>query len=586
MDLYQLENAQPSRLAALANAYDSLGKANHAHFEAVKETSRWVGTNWSGTAGKAASSKLKQTNNALDGSYVAMQATSALLRHAAEAFELAQSKLTEALAEARKAEFTVGADGSITYPKPSKAEQNDPDYDAPKRASALAERISKAIAEADAVDQKVALRLNAIAQLATFDGLNPEAAQIQLDAVNSLDEGLRSLGWPGKDATAAEVNAWWKGLTPDEQQKMLTLHPDLLGGRNGIPAEVRDKANRVQLDGMIKYLEEKPHRSGYDDSKLEGLKALRDKLAANGAHLNDTDPRTKQPPMFLLGVGMESHGRAIVSYGNPDTADNVSAYVPGLNTRLDGHFVNNDVQRARNIYDAATQNDPTKKNASIVWLDYDAPQINIDGNDPTNDLKVTGTDNAKAGGKTYSAFMQSLRATHEGAVPAHVTTVAHSYGSLTAGEASKQPGGLYSDDVVIIGSPGMDVGKASDLGVQDGHVFAAAAKNDKVAQLPDFTPDPNTLWFGTDPASAAFGAKRFGAPDGPDKGWWGAVGGDIPAHSSYFDAREEDVTHQDGSRSSEVVRHPDGTIEPNESLQAIAQVVSGHGDQVVTVPPR
>ncbi|WP_442809901.1 alpha/beta hydrolase [Streptomyces sp. NBC_01321] len=154
----------------------------------------------------------------------------------------------------------------------------------------------------------------------------------------------------------------------------------------------------------------------------------------------------------------------------------------------------------------------------------------------------------------------------------HVTAIGHSYGSLTVGQATPQPGGIPADDVVLVGSPGVGVDTA-DLGVGADHVYVGAAENDQVTNLP--TPNlleyvapgseygPKKNWFGTDPADNHFGGHHFSVAPGEDTGLTGLMTGDLPAHSIYFDP-----------------------VEGGDSLNNIASVVAGHGDKIQTVEPR
>lgn len=117
----------------------------------------------------------------------------------------------------------------------------------------------------------------------------------------------------------------------------LTVYPDQIGNLDGIPALVRDAANRDNVQLLMGKLE------GLDDTKsqtqLAALREIDRKL--RGA------PEPWAPPMYLLGISDEGLGRAIVSFGDPDSSRNVSAYVPGLGTSLDKSFVHNDIERAR-----------------------------------------------------------------------------------------------------------------------------------------------------------------------------------------------------------------------------------------------
>lgn len=320
------------------------------------------------------------------------------------------------------------------------------------------------------------------------------------------------------------------------------MYPDRIGNLDGIPSLIRDTANRDNLQLLIGKLE------GRDDEvsrvRLAGLREIQRQLDAGG-----------QPPMYLLGIGDEGNGRAIVSYGNPDTARNVAAYVPGLNTSLDEDFARGDLKRARDTAKSAMKYDHSS--ASMVWLGYDAPQFP----DGLSSLAVGGDERAVRGGNAFSQFMGGLAATNEHEDP-HVTAIGHSYGSRTVGAATQQHGGIPGvDDIVLVGSPGVGVNRAEDLGVGKDHVFVGAAENDVVTKVPSVRqvaagffgltggaatahlfgevadPGDDDLWFGRDPASEAFGARRFPVAPGPRL--VSASGFSIDAHSNYFDVEPQ-----------------------------------------------
>ncbi|WP_405389508.1 alpha/beta hydrolase family protein [Streptomyces sp. NBC_01102] len=363
------------------------------------------------------------------------------------------------------------------------------------------------------------------------------------------------------NATAAQRKDWWNGLTQQQRDRYLELSPDRIGGLDGIPAADRDAANRKNLPALISKLE------GKTDSKsknqLAGLREI-DRQLKEGS----------QPPMYLLGIGDEGNGRAIVSYGNPDTSKNVSAYVPGLNTSLDEEFAKNDLKRARDTAIGAQGYD--ESTASIVWLGYDAPQTP----DGLQSLAVAGTGRAKKGGVAYGDFMGGIAATNQNKDP-HITAIGHSYGSRTVGAATQREGGIPGvDDIILVGSPGVGVDRAVDLGVGSGHVFVGAAANDPVTKLPSKTqvvvgalgtilggpaggylagdladPGDDDLWFGKDPASEAFGARRF--PVAPGQPAISTGGVSFDAHSNYFDPVRDAM-----------------------SADGIALIVSGHSDRL------
>jgi Alpha/beta hydrolase len=156
--------------------------------------------------------------------------------------------------------------------------------------------------------------------------------------------------------------------------------------------------------------------------------------------------------------------------------------------------------------------------------------------------------------------VDGLTVTNEHSDP-HVTAIGHSYGSRLVGAATQRGDGIPgADDIVLLGSPGTGVDRAEQLGVGRDHVFVGAADNDPVTHLPSkqqavaagamgvnpvfsylagdiADQGDNDLWFGRDPASRAFGARRFRVDEGPLP----LIGGEgmTPAHSHYFDPQRD-----------------------------------------------
>ncbi|WP_404949751.1 alpha/beta hydrolase family protein [Streptomyces sp. ARC12] len=373
-----------------------------------------------------------------------------------------------------------------------------------------------------------------------------------------------------QNATPAGNKAWWDGLSPEERERYIELVPERIGNLDGIPVLARDAANRKNLPALIDKLE------GVDTDKardqLAGLREIDRQLKENG-----------KPPMYLIGIGDEGNGRAIVSFGNPDASQHVSAYVPGLNTSLDEEFAKNDLGRARDTAIGAQGYDDST--ASIVWLGYDAPQL-PDKDGAAGYFAVMGTGRAEKGGAAYRDFMGGISVTNQNKDP-HMTAIGHSYGSRTVGAAAARPGGIPGvDDIILVGSPGVGVDHAVDLGVGSEHVFVGAAANDPVTKLPSKTqvvvggiglalggpggaylagdladPGDDDLWFGKDPASKAFGARRFPVADGPP-----LVSGDgisLDSHSNYFSPERDAV-----------------------SADSIALIVSGNADRLKMEEPK
>ncbi|MER7581923.1 alpha/beta hydrolase, partial [Kitasatospora sp. NPDC097691] len=449
-------------------------------------------------------------------------------------------------------------------------------------AIAISNRITAALNEADQADREISARLSHFATNAS-NGTGLDAATVAKDL--AAQTGREQIPPAGTDP--ASVKQWWDGLTDTERQTFLHDHPDRIGNLDGVPAAVRDQANRVNLRNLIqdrqnqlanlgpepaRYLNvadtngfpvENPDYTVWKrkhdalQEKLTGFQSIQNRLDGK---LEDGGGPGSEPPLLLLGIGDQGQGRAILSWGDPDKARNVSSLVPGLNSTLAGAG-GGDTSTAKRVYDSAVAsakvNGETPSIASVFWLGYDAPQL--DG------PSVLMQDRAEEGGASYNRFLTGLRATHEGA-PAHMTAQGHSYGSLVVGKATQHPGGLPVDDIVLVGSPGVGVDKATQLGIGADHVYVGTAKYDPVADAPapgmlipgwaavEAITNPDGSWHGTDPASESFGGQRFSVADGTV----------TDSHDNYFG------------------KHGKG----GDSLPNIGKIVSGHGNTITREDPR
>ncbi|MFD9542719.1 alpha/beta hydrolase [Streptomyces sp. NPDC060022] len=557
------------KCAELEGAADGWGRASNradaARDRIDKQLLNGLRDTQQGEAADSAVARLRQLSRNFQYVYTECGLLRTTLNSLAHEMKAQQRVLADALDDAAALKFTVHPDGSVTYPaageglidgKPlrggSASSGGLPGLVAPSglvapnpntaKAQDIADRVAGAVRAAAEVDWRYAgilRRLKAEEGLKVPDSTWKDAAGDAAAVRDAARSYLRN-GIP-QDATPAERHAWWAGLTQEQREEYLAVYPDRIGNLDGIPAVVRDAANRDNLQLLIGKLE------GRDDDRsvtqLAGLREIDRQLQAG-----------TQPPMFLLGIGDEGNGRAIVSYGNPDTARNVAAYVPGLNTSLDLDFAEGDLKRARDT--AIASQDLNHSSASIVWLGYDAPQTP----DGFGSLDVMGEARAEEGGRAFNSFMGGMVATNEYEEP-HLTAIGHSYGSRTVGAATQHGGGIPGvDDFILVGSPGVGVDHAGDLGVGKEHVFVGAAENDVVTKLPSkqqvalgaaagpfayvvgdiADQGDDDLWFGKDPASEAFGARRFQVDEGPHLVSPGGVS--IDAHSQYFDPERDAVS--------------------------------------------
>ncbi|GAA1374219.1 alpha/beta hydrolase [Catellatospora chokoriensis] len=395
----------------------------------------------------------------------------------------------------------------------------------------VAAEIDAVVREARASDEDIARRLTALAKAAA-------------QAWSGTPVPLPATGAP------ADVARWWAGLTEAERAWLVALRPAELGRLDGVPAAVRDRANRELLDRELDRLRDAvaahPPEPGARQ-RLTALTGLAERL--------DQGPTRS----YLLRLDPDGDGRLVLALGDPDGSDNVATYVPGVGASLD-RFAG-EVDRAAAVQARAAALAPDATTATVMWLGYDPP----DGVDAMSERA------ALAARDDLGSFQAGLAAAHEDG-PARLSLIGHSYGSLAIGVAERE-GTVLADEIVALGSPGMGVDSAADLR-HPGHVWASTTGNDIVlyasskgelaldalggpafvlaGSATDAVVRGNAdLWHGVDPSSEQFGARVFTTARGTDP---------FDAHAAYF--------HED-----------------NPALQSLAEIVTGeHGTATGTAP--
>ncbi|MER6946815.1 alpha/beta hydrolase [Nonomuraea sp. NPDC000554] len=360
----------------------------------------------------------------------------------------------------------------------------------------------------------------------------------------------------GKDPTlAARVSAWWQLLDPAARQRLIDAAPHLIGSLNGVPAATRDSANRAYLGlrkgdiakrlAELRGLEEamkQGARQSYLRMEINALEAEQRQIGAVEKSL-PMGGVNGRPPALLLHFELGGLGKAAISFGDPDKADSVVTSVPGTGSTLEG--IGGDAARAATLWDQAnfTAHSHTKI-ASIIWLGYEAPQL--DAGILRADTSVASPNLAQAGAGSLASFLDGLHATHQPAGTPRFTVLGHSYGSVVTGMAAQTRKGTFADQLILVGSPGTMAARASDLGVKQ--VWVGESPQDPIADLGHLpisggrNPISGVLtpWFpngagpfGTDPSNIAFGANRFVVDPTPA----GFTGYDIATHSGYWARR-------------------------------------------------
>ncbi len=491
---------------------------------------------WSGPAADTAASAHRALMARIDKLAAGAGVVGKAIAQAADAITGVQRAVTDAEEYARKYGYRISDTGAVTDTFP--AGEPPPEFDPGDRARAhqqVVDDITQALRTADDIDQDLAAVLKR-AEAGEF-GTGDEPTVAAAAAAAAVAPGLTPPE-PPPNATPSQTAAWWASLSPAGRAVLLHDRPAALGAMDGLPAEVRDQANRAvfgrQYADLRQRREELRNRmTGLDqadpaqqseyfdlereaaavDRKLQGLDAIDERL---------TRPLPGQPPAYLLGIDTADAGRAIVAVGNPDHARNVATYVPGTYAGLDGFAT--DLQRADIMNQSAGRVNPVPTSV-ITWAGYDAPQSIIpDAADPGF------AERAEPG---LRRFQDGLGASHD-PIPVNSTVIGHSYGTTVVGQTARDLG-LPADNLVLVASPGAGVQHATDLrldGVPAGqvshHVYATKSAMDPVPAFTNFDnpaldrvdplgPDPTTGWFGgrSFPSDPAAGHSDYWTPGSP-----------------------------------------------------------------------
>ncbi|MDQ1555254.1 MAG: hypothetical protein QOI02_256 [Actinomycetota bacterium] len=290
---------------------------------------------------------------------------------------------------------------------------------------------------------------------------------------------------------AANVTSWWGTLNATEQQSLVSTAPEVVGNLDGIPTALRDTANRAWIAQKIQTLNATVATDA-GRASADTAEHRAHMLAEVRAALVTTP---SQPERQLLSVNPDGSGRAAIVLGDIATADYVTYLVPGMFFQVDGQ-INDWTDVAARYYDEqvawlktiqAVQPDAAHKTVAVVsWMGYQTPDLTNIG---SLDLAYEGRD-------AIAHAIQGLQAERAGNEP-YVTVVAHSYGSTAVLMALTQYD-FSIDALAVVGSPGSAAQSVHDLHVRGGNVYVGEAAWDPV---------PNSSWFGSDPGSAAYGAK-------------------------------------------------------------------------------
>ncbi|MDI6023936.1 alpha/beta hydrolase [Leucobacter sp. UT-8R-CII-1-4] len=252
--------------------------------------------------------------------------------------------------------------------------------------------------------------------------------------------------------TPEEIASNWDTLEPEEQAILIAAVPGVIGNLPGLSGEVRNLVNRAQMT----FFREHPQLLTPEQLRLAaGLQNI-----LNREDLQLRSGQGADPPIQVLGLDLAvSPPRAAVSYGNVDTAGNVTWLVPGmLNDASEG--IKGMDEAGVNLFRTQGRVSGGNQNAVIAWLGYDTP------GDPLKwDFGVLASESAITGASRLVAEINGLDASrlHGGGELPTRNVAAHSYGTTVASIALKDV--QYPvDTFVMIGSAGLDTAEIKSLG--------------------------------------------------------------------------------------------------------------------------
>ncbi|KAM9863465.1 alpha/beta hydrolase [Leucobacter sp. BZR 635] len=252
----------------------------------------------------------------------------------------------------------------------------------------------------------------------------------------------------GRRPDPARVVSWWAGLTAAQRDELMLSVPTTIGNLGGLLPSVRDRANRIAIDGFRanpQLLDAEARRV------LAEIQQLLDRAAAQ---------RIEWPPIQVysleLGNGVPT---AAIGYGNLDTSTHTSWLVPGMGSDASDALPAWD-SAGRNLFQVQSsllRRGEGGAPAVVAWLGYETPKM-----PPSRE--VLRSDRALVGAERLAAELDAMAVSRLNAtVDRPVTNViAHSYGTTVAASALTRIS-YPVDTFVMLGSAGLDPREVPEL---------------------------------------------------------------------------------------------------------------------------
>ncbi|WP_280271643.1 GNAT family N-acetyltransferase [Nocardia wallacei] len=257
-------------------------------------------------------------------------------------------------------------------------------------------------------------------------------------------------GLPDDWTRAAELATanyhWWNSLgdpaRPGElsptQCALLRRYPAQMSGLPGLPLRAQGLACARQLEQdrarLVPAADDRPRWTEAEVRQLRNVLGMEEALGVATA----VRPGIEQPPVCVTdwdAAAFDNDGKAIVHFGDTDTADYVADLIPGMMS--DAQTLPRLVAMARNLYESMVGARPGVEVAVRLRLGHDAPS----GKRAV--LETVRTDIAKSAGQivrrdlvAWHAKRAAIAESGGSAMP-YFTVHSHSYGGVTANFAMR-----------------------------------------------------------------------------------------------------------------------------------------------------
>ncbi len=334
-------------------------------------------------------------------------------------------------------------------------------------------RLEMALQEAGTAPPEVSATAQAMVAVLVSDQPPPEAQ--------------RFLNYP-TNQSPFNVKERWEALSAADQQWLMTYRPFRIGNLDGLPAWVRNLANRSEVErygarldeGWVRARKEYPDASDYQRQWVAWKYAgLSEEEARSVANLRRELRKRPEAQLLVFDMKHEGATRAAVSIGDLDNASHVGVFVPGIGSRI-GNSGNvkmylDHMKNLRTETGKVLQKDlqgAKEDVACVYWLGYSPPSGLEGGPSVTTALKEG---RAADGGRSLANFADGIEVNNPGS---RRSLLGHSYGSVTSAHALVRTDSF--DSFVAFGSPGIPDG-VSDVRVPAGERYYGVARGDLVA---------------------------------------------------------------------------------------------------------